>query len=100
MRLQYLEVPNPVNSVYSGEHVIRVVKLRLVLQKSGQIEVVLREHNPHRQYPAAHQPGFLQSFILNLHHLMILHSLADFPQSRQKVLPVMGFHIVILFIGQ
>src|SRR5699024_1880091 len=46
--IQHLEGRNAVDAVDGREKVAWVFKVRLVLQKGGQIEVVLREHDAHR----------------------------------------------------
>lgn len=41
MFIQYFEGGNPVNAVDGGKEVVRILEMGLVLQKGGQVEVIL-----------------------------------------------------------
>lgn len=73
--------------------------VRLVLQKSGQVEVVLRKHNPYRLHTALHQLRVFHTLILYLDDPLIPHGLSQRPQRVQNVLAVVGRGVVELFVG-
>ena len=79
--VEHLEALDPIQPVDGREEIVRVLKVRPVLQKGGQVEVILGKHDPYRLNPPAHQPGLLHTLVGDLHHLPVLDRLADLPQA-------------------
>ena len=99
MLIQYLYRLNAVNAVDRRKQIVGVIEVRLVLQKSGQVEVILGKHDAYRLHTALHQLRIFHPLILHLNDPLIPHGLSQRPQRVQNVLAVVGRDVVELFIG-
>ena len=102
MLVQDLEGTDAVDAVNGGKEVLLVLKLGFavhVLEEGREVEVVFREHDPHRLHPAGDELGFLHPLVLDLHDLVVADGLADLPEAVEQALAMVGRDVVKAFVG-
>ena len=100
--VQDLKVFDSVDAVDGGGQAIFGVKgggFITLPQKGGEVEIILREHDPYRFDRALNDFISLEFFIFDRHDTMLLYGLTDFPKTFSDRLTVMWLYVVIFFIG-